>query len=200
MKSMIAGAVAAAGSLALIGSAVVATAGPAGAAVGNGAYGAAAHGPIDLYPVANATVGNTPQVASNANIPGLLTTSTIVDRADTSGAWSRVNGGIVVNLPGSGRLQASGVRSWCRIIAGSVYGGARIFSGSVVQFGQVTVSLPTDPAPNTVINLPDGEGTITLNVQNDNAGEHGFAAIEVSLTDGQTVVLGVSGCYVTLPV
>ena len=79
---------------------------------------------------------------------------------------------------------------------GDVYGGATIFSGAITYFrpSDLTIPLPEKPAPNTVITLPSGAGTITLNYQNTTAGVHTFEAIKAVL-GGQTVDLGVSQCY-----
>ena len=101
MKRMITRAAAAAGSLALVGGAVVAGAAPAGAdPFGNGAYGAATGGTVFTPPVANATPEDSPLVASNANVAGILTTGVILDRSDPGGSSSHVTQGIVVNVPG----------------------------------------------------------------------------------------------------
>ena len=110
MKRMIIRAAAAAGSLALVGGAVVAGAAPAGAdPFGNGAYGAATGGTVFTPPVANATPGNSPLVASNANVAGVLTTGVILDRSDPGGSSSHVTQGVVINVPGFGSIKASGV-------------------------------------------------------------------------------------------
>jgi hypothetical protein len=201
---MITAAAAAAGSLALIGGALVAGGAPAFAkASGNLAWGADATGPITLSPVALATPSFNPAVASNANIPGLLATTTITDRASTGGAWARVNGPTVLTLPGNGSLldlpannslTTAGLRSWCTVDGdGDVFGGATIFSGAIMQIGYATIALPEKPAPNTVLTLPGSAGTITLNYQNTTAGRHTFEAIKAVL-GGQTVDLGVSQC------
>jgi len=207
MKRMITAAAAAAGSLALIAGALVAGGGPALADPPPGqAWGADATGPITLSPVALATPTSNPAVASNANIPGLLSTTTITDRATDGGAWARVNGPTVLTLPGNGSLfnepannslTTSGLRSWCTVDGdGDVYGGATIFSGAIafLRPSDLTIPLPEKPAPNTVITLPDSAGTITLNYQNDDAGLHTFEAIKAVL-GGQTVDLGVSQCF-----
>ncbi len=199
MKRMISRAAAAAGSLALAGGAVVAGAAPAGAVpIGNGAYGAATGGTVAVPPVANATVGNSPLAASNANVPGVLVTGNIFDRAAPDGASSRVTQGVVVNLPDGGQLQASQVSSWCRIAGGDVYGGVTITAGRVIGNNNVSMSfpLPMHPAADDVITLPNGAGTITLNDQTSTAGENGYAAVYADLTGGQRVVLAVSACYV----
>jgi len=202
MKRMITRAAAAAGSLALVGGAVVAGAAPAGAApIGNGAYGAATGGTIFTPPVANATVGDSPLVASNANVPGVLTTGNIFDRADPNGASSRVTQGVVINLPNNGSLKASQVTSSCRIIDGTVYGGVTITAGTITYFNRTTdsyysIALPMHPAADDVITLANGAGTVTLNDQSTALGEDGYAGIYVDLTDGQTAVVAVSGCYV----
>ena len=206
MKRKFSRAAAAAGSLALLGGALVAGGAPALAgSPTNTAWGADATGTITLAPVAVATPSANPAVASNANIPGLLATATITDRASTGGAWARVNGPVVLTLPGNGSLfnqpannalAASGLRSWCEVDGSSVYGGATIFGGSITFFrpSVVTIPLPAKPAPNTVITLPNSAGTITLNYQHTTAGLHTFEAIQAVL-GGQTVNLGVSQCF-----
>ena len=197
MKRMITAALAAAGSLALLGGALVAGSAPAFAGnTYNSSWGADATGPQTLSPVAVATPFYTPNAASNVNLAGLLATSAIVDRADLSGAWSRIGQGVVLTLPNQGRLSASGLRSWCHVSSfdGDVYGGAHIFSGAIVQIGQQTIALPPDPAPNTVITLPYGAGTITLNYQDTTKSLTTIEAIQAVL-GGQTVDLAVSQCY-----
>ena len=195
MKRMITAALGAAGSLALLGGALVAGGAPALAAVGNSSWGADAIGPQKLAPVAVATPFYTPNAASNANLAGLLATSGIVDRADQSGAWSRIGQGVVLTLPNRGTLTASGLRSWCHVSSfdGDVSGGVHIFSGAIMQIGYQTIPLPPDPAPNTVITLPGGAGTVTLNYQNNIGVSAAFEAIRADL-GGQIVDLAVSTC------
>jgi len=80
-----------AGSLALIGGAVVAAAMPAAAAPRPPRPGEfSAGGFIHINPVAQATVFNTPQVASNFIYPGFVTTGGILDRASATKAYSQV--------------------------------------------------------------------------------------------------------------
>ena len=210
MKRKISRAAAAAGSLALLGGALVAGAAPALAAPppATRSWGAAASGTITLAPVALAMPASSPVVASNANIAGLLATTTITDRASAGGAWARVNGGIVLTLPNNGSLTTSGLRSWCTFTVGDgdhdgddVVGGATIFSGAITVHylpsdhhpSDLTIPLPQKPAPNTVITLPDSAGTITLNDQTITGEVATFEAIKAVLS-GQTVDLGVSQC------
>jgi hypothetical protein len=195
MNRMIVRTVTVAASMALLGSAALT--GAAGAGAGDvtptEAWGAQAIGPVVLSQVARATTDNTPQVASHANLAGLLATGPITDRADITGAWSRVTQGIVLTLPNNGSLNAAGVRSWCIYNDDSPFGGAAIFSGAIVQVGQITVPLPENPAPNTVITLPDAAGTITLNEQTSTAGRLTVNAIHAVL-GSQTVNLGITQC------
>ena len=198
MKRMITRAAAAAGSLALVGGVVVAGAAPAAAKPsGNDAYGAATTGTVVTPPVAYATPGNSPLVASNANVPGVLSTGNIFDRSDPNGSSSRVTQGVVINLPDGGQLQASQVSSWCRIVGGDVYGGVTITAGRIIgnQNPDMSFSLPMHPAANDVITLPNGAGTITLNDQTGGPG-FGYTAIDADLTGGQVVVIAVSACFV----
>jgi hypothetical protein len=210
MKRMITAAATVAGSLALAGGALVAGGAPALALPPtNTSWGADATGTIALAPVAVATPSSGPEVAANANIPGLLATSTITDRASTGGAWARVNGPTVLTLPGNGSVfnlpannsvTTSGVRSWCTVDSfGDVFGGATIFNGMITfdRPSYLTIPLPEKPAPNTVITLPFGAGVITLNYQTTVAGVSTFEAIH-AVIGGQTVDLGVSQCFVPL--
>ena len=195
MKRKTSRAAAAAGSLALLGGALVAGTGPALATPPpNRSWGAAASGKIMLTPVALATRDSGPAVASNANIAGLLATSTITDRASAGGAGARVNGPTVLTLPDHGSLVTSGLRSWCTVSGDDdVHGGATIFSGAITYFrpSDRTIALPEQPAPNTVIILPDKAGKIVLNSQVD--GGRRTEAIKAEI-DGQLVNLGVSQC------
>ncbi len=211
MKRMITAAATVAGSLALVGGALVAGSAPALALpLANQSWGADATGTIALAPVALATLDFNPAVASNANIPGLLSTTTITDRASTGGAWARVNGPTVLTLPGNGSLfnlpannslTTSGLRSWCTVSGDDdnddVVGGATIFSGAITYLlpSDLTIPLPEKPAPDTVITLPGSAGTITLNYQTTVDGVPAIEAIHAVL-GGQTVDLGVSQCGV----
>ncbi len=150
--------------------------------------------------MADASVGEALS-ASNANVPGLLATGPIFDRAAADGASSRITGGVVINLPDNGKLTLTGSSSWCRIFGGNAFGGANLFGGSITYNlpSQPTIPLPQKPAADTVITLPYGDGTVTLNDQTDSSGENGFAAVYVDLTDGQRIVLNVSACYTAPP-
>ena len=80
-------------------------------------------------------------------------------------------------------------------------GGTTITAGSITFFNRSTnsnfsMTLPMHPQPNDVITLPNGEGTVTLNDQTDDAGENGFGGIYAQLTGGQNVVVAVSACYI----
>ena len=83
-------------------------------------------------------------------------------------------------------------------------GGVTITGGSITYFNRTTdayytIALPMHPAADDVITLPNGTGTVTLNDQSSDDGESGYAGIYVDLTDGQTSVVAVSGCYVAPP-
>ena len=99
-------------------------------------WGAEAMGPASFPPVAYATPGHTPAVASNANYTNFLTTGMILDRASTSTAYSRVNSPLVNLSFLQATIQADQVTSYCHIGRRGTFGGASIFSGSVSQIGE----------------------------------------------------------------
>jgi hypothetical protein len=199
-------AVAAAGSLALLGGVVAVSAMPASADdYTNGAYGASATGPLTLAPVAQAEPGSSPRLASNANLGNLLTTGLIKTTATTMSATAKI-AGVVVNLSDLSKLTASNVTSACyRDFLGNVVGDTDISSGRIVTIGQTTIALPSEPAPNTVISVP-GIATITLNQQSSVAGQLTVNAIYIALGNTrqaltramrqQTLTIGNSSCAV----
>jgi hypothetical protein len=133
----------------------------------------------------------------------VLSTGVILDRSDPNGSSSHVTQGVVINVPGYGSIKASGVATWCRIVddGNDVIGGTTITAGAITFFNRSTnstfsMTLPMHPVPNDVITLPNGEGTVTLNVQTDDGGEMGFGGIYAQLAGGQNVVVAVSACFI----
>lgn len=162
----------AAGSLGVVGG-IALTALPASAAPAPGpppmapiaAWGADAFGPIHFPPVAFATPFDTPEVASNANYTNFLTTGLIIDRASRTTGYSLVNSPLVNLSLLQATIKADQVTSWCHVAGPFVFGGASIFSGSVVQggrFGSSDYPLQ-NPAPNTKVYIFGA--TITFNQQ-----------------------------------
>jgi hypothetical protein len=192
MKRLITAAATAAGSLALLGGALVATGAPASASTDIAAFGATAFGLIHLSPVALATVGDSPAVASNANLTRLLTTGVIQDRAIEDGATSQVNP-VNLTLPAQGSMTATGLRSWCLDVGDGSIGSANIYSGAVMQVGAATIHLPVNPRRNQTVVLPAGGGTLVLNAQFTVGGHDVYAAVAAHLGP-ERVLLGVSVC------
>jgi hypothetical protein len=191
MNRILGTAVKIAGSLAIAGGTILASTAPASAATPNQAYGAAATGPNTLAPVAVATPTNTPAVASNADIPGFLATGYILDRADVTSAFARVNSPVVNMTDIQATLSATYVASSCRVFGTFTLARSDIYNGSVVQVGDSTIPLPENPAPNTTIFI-DG-ATITLNMQSTTLGVTTVTALNI--VDGaQTLSLGVTQC------
>jgi hypothetical protein len=183
------------GALALAGGMLVATALPAAAASPNRAYGASAFGPITRGPIGQATFpGISPVFRSNANIPPLLSTGTVIDRAGPTSASSLVRK-VRAFLGHLATLKAKSVQSACSFNTntGRVRGFTKIFRGKISKVKPVF--LPTFPAPNTTIWLPT-LGKVTLNRQRTAPdGTLTVQAVYISfLRSRQTVSIGVSVC------
>jgi hypothetical protein len=185
-----------AGALALAGGVLVASALPAAAASPNRAYGASAGGLISHGPIAEATFpGTSPVTVASASIAGLLTTSVITDTAGPTSASSTVHR-VRAGLGKLVSLTAASVTSSCSFNTntGRVSGTAGITNGKVTN-GITTISLASNPAPNTTVSVP-GIATITLNRQTTALdGTLTVQAIHVSLLGStQTLSIGVSVC------
>ena len=92
-------------------------------------------------------------MASNANYTNFLTTGLIIDRASRTTGYSLVNSPLVNLSLLQATIKADQVTSWCHVAGPFVFGGASIFSGSVVQggrFGSSDYPLQ-NPAPNTKV-------------------------------------------------
>jgi hypothetical protein len=193
VNRLFSGAVKVAGSLAVIGGAIVAAAGPAGAATPVSAWGAQASPPQFLAPVAPAsTLTFTPNSASNANLPGLLATGTIFDRASTTTGYALVNSPLVTLRAVQAWVKADQVTSTCRMVGPFTFGSADVPNGSITQTGQSTIALPAAPAPNTTYVLPGG-ATVTLNKQTTIGPLRTVVAVQVTYGP-QIVNLGVTTC------
>ena len=192
MNRILSSAVKVAGSLALIGGAVVAAAMPAAAAPPpTKAWGISAGGFIHINPVAQATIFNTPQVASSFIYPGFVTTGGILDRASATKAYSQVGSPKVYLFSQVDQLNADNAMSSCRIGFFGTFGDATIQNGSIVITGEPSIPLIRNPAPNTHIFLPGI--TVTLNRQTVSGGIRTVTAIYLS-GFGQTLSIGVSRC------
>ncbi len=163
MNRILRRAVLAAGSLGVAGG-IALTALPASAAPSPiEAFGAAAFGPIHFPPVALATPFHTPAVASNANYTNFLTTGLIISRASRTTGYSLVDSPLVKIDPILATIQADRATSWCHVAGRFAFGGASIFSGSVVQNGSTVFNPLTNPAPNTSVSIFGAK--ITFNKQ-----------------------------------
>jgi len=133
----------------------------------NEAYALVAAGhQLSVDPVGEATYsGGSPVVLPNADAAGLLHTGIITDRVGPASAAATVPG-LVVTLPGQAVLRASAASSRCRFSrkARPVTGTARIAAGRVSRPGHRTIRLPSSPAPDTRIVLPN-VAVIMLNRQ-----------------------------------
>ncbi len=180
----------AAGSLAVVGSATLAFAMPAGAVpLPSSSWGAQATGTVSLPRVALARPANTPATAFNLSASDLVSASFILDRAVPGAAYSSVQSPVVSIFPALAAVSAIKVTSSCTT---GVSGTSNIYGGSIQQFAQSTVTLPFSPRPNTKIKIPGGV-TITLNKQSVGGGIRQVTAMYVSYS-GQTVSLGVTRC------
>ena len=193
MKRIFRRAVVAASSLGMVGG-IALTALPASAApVPVQSWGAAATGPIHIFPVAYANSFHTPGVASNANYTNFLTTGMIVDRASFTTGYSLVNSPLVQINFLQLRIQASQITSWCHRFHSFAIGGASIFSGSVQQNGSTLANPLTNPAPNTTVYFYGGY--VTFNKHTYVGGVLTVTAIYVHVGP-ENLYLGVSSCAV----
>jgi len=176
MNRLLTGAVTVAGSLALVGGAILAVANPSGATVApgshktavgdNSSYGSSApSGPVTAPPQGLAQSNGTTQVpASNVDISGLLDTGFTLDNAGVITAFSRVSypsawvswGSHMVTLT-AGQVE-SGCRSDTNTAKASVANGVLTVDGTIIH-------LPDHPYVDQVIPLHGGLGTLTLNNQ-----------------------------------
>jgi hypothetical protein len=166
MKRSMSGVIKITGALALASGMIMMAALPAVAAPPNEAYAAYAVGPISSPPIGLATFPTPQHVVTlpNANIPGLLTTGFLVDKAFSTRASSWVTH--VKATLHKLKLKASAVYSSCHFHprTGTVSGYTKITWGYLYPYGRPTIGLPWYPAPNTVISVP-GVATVVLNRQ-----------------------------------
>jgi putative Ig domain-containing protein len=211
MNRLLTGAVTAAGSLALVGGAIAAAAGPAaaGPSGGNSAYGSSSTGVISSPPQAVATSNGVNSVtARNVNISGLLTTGLTQDFSSTTTTFSRVN---TVRASDSVRgnnatLTANEISSTCR--PGAAVGGPSNFNAPVSSEGSAAIvngvlnvsgtitNLPQHPTRNETFTVP-GFGSIVMNQQLPAAGggvEVIGVHVRVSGDPGEDLYLAVSVC------
>lgn len=191
MNRILSSAVKVAGSLALIGGAVVAAAMPAGAAPPTAAWGVSATGLTTIAPVALATSTFTPATSSAFVVPGFITTGGILDRASTTDAFSNVGSPKIYLGSQYNQLNASDAMSSCRNIFGFKFGDTTIQAGAITGIGLPNIPLLRNPAPNTTIFVPGY--TITLNRQTVSGGIRTVTAIYVT-SFLQTLSVGVSRC------
>jgi hypothetical protein len=167
MKRSMSGVVKITGALALASGMIMMAALPAVAAPPNEAYAAVAVGPIGSPLIGLATYPQPHHVVTlpYSNIPGLLTTGFLADKAFSTRASSWVTN-VKATFHKLLKLKASEVYSSCRFHprTGTVSGYAKIVWGYVYPHGRPTIWLPWYPAPNTVISIP-GLATIVLNRQ-----------------------------------
>ena len=189
MNRLLSGAVKVAGSLAVVGGAVLASALPAGAVTLPRSWGAQATGIVSLPQVALSTPGNTPVTAFNVSAGGLFSASFILDRSGPDTSYSKVQNPVVSVSSALAAISATTAISMCTT---DVNGTSTIIGGSIVQTGQPTIHLPVTPAVNTQIQIPGGV-TITLNKRNYYGGIRQTTAIYVSYS-GQNVSIGVTRC------
>jgi Putative Ig domain len=159
---------AAAGSLALAGTAVVMAAAPSAATLtgGSSSYGAAAPaGAITAVPQGlAASTGPTQTFQSNVDIAGLLTTGLTLDTASTVAAYSRVTSvhAQISGVAHSISLTASQVSSTCNI-SSTATASANLIK-PVLTVDGTPIALPAHPTPGQSFSFT-GVGTVTLNTQ-----------------------------------
>ena len=176
MNRLLTGAVTVAGSLALVGGAILAVAAPSGATVNSGShkaaigdnssYGSSApSGPITAPPQGLAQSNGSTQVpVSNVDITDLLTTDFTLDNAGLITAYSRVSypSASVSWSSHTVTLTAAQVASACRSDTNTAT--ANVVSGVLNVDGAIT-HLPAHPYVDQSIALSGGLGTLTLNHQ-----------------------------------
>jgi hypothetical protein len=152
MNRMIRGAAGLAGSLALAGGLLAATAPSAAASAPvNQSYALNAVGHVSAQTVGQATYsGGSPVILPNVDTAGLLRTGIITDTAGAVSASSKIPA-LAVVLPGHRSLRAAAVSSSCSFNrkTGVVTGSSSITGGQIALPGGRAIALPAHPAPNT---------------------------------------------------
>jgi hypothetical protein len=152
MNRMIRGAAGMAGSLALVGGLLAATAPSAAASAPvNQSYALNAVGHFSAQTVGQAIYsGGSPVILPNVDTGAVLRTGIITDKAGAVSASSRIPA-LAVALPGHGSLRAAAVSSSCLFNrkTGVVTGTSSITGGQIIRPGGRTIALPAHPAPNT---------------------------------------------------
>jgi hypothetical protein len=184
-------AIAVAGSMAVIGGAVVAAAAPAGAIPPTRSWGVSANGLTHIFPVAEATPFFTPATSSAVVVPGFITTGGILDRVSSTAAFSNVGSPKIYLGSQYNQFNATNVMSSCRNILGIKFGQTTIQAGAITGIGLPNIPILRNPAPNTKIFLPGF--TLTFNRQTVSGGIRTVTAIYVQ-SFLQNLSVGVSRC------
>jgi len=186
-----------AGPLALASALGAITISPAFAASPNESYAALATGPISTRAAGMASFpGHSPVTLADANITGLLASGSVVDTADALAASSTVKL-TAATLTTHATLTAGSISSSCGFDTNTdVVTGSATISGGAVDLPAGPITLPVEPAPNTIVAGLRGVGTVTLNAQSTAAdGRLTVTAVRVSQAGGtQDLSLGVSTC------
>lgn len=180
-------------SVAVAGGIMLATALPASAEGGDRAWAVqdyngnyAARGLIAV-----ATDYHSPVVSAGITLPGLLATGAVMDKATPYLSSSQV-GSVVVQVSSRVTVRAVGLSSWCRVGTSSVYGGAALGSGSVLQVGGTTIPLPVNPAAGTVIDFPGGH--LVLNDQIGDPSEITIYGMDIFPGNGEEIRVAATYC------
>jgi hypothetical protein len=185
------------GALALAGALSVLAVSPALAATPNESFAALATGPIAVPPMAVADFpGHTLATLTDADITGLLTTGAVIDTADALAASATVKRP-AATLTALATLTAGSVSSSCGFDTNTdSVSGSTVISSGQLELPKLTIALPVDPAPNTVVRGLGGAGSITLNAQSTASdGRLTVTAVQISLSGSpQKLSLGVSTC------
>jgi hypothetical protein len=180
-----------AGSLAVIGGAVVAAAAPAGAIPPTRAWGVSANGLTHIFPVAEATPFFTPATSSAFVVPGFITTGGILDRVSSTDAFANVGSPKIYLGSQYNQFNATNVMSSCRNIFGFKFGQTTIQAGAITGIGLPNIPILRNPAPNTKVFLPGY--TLTFNKQTISGGIRTVTAVYVQ-SFLQNLSVGVSRC------
>ena len=199
MNRLFTAVIAAGGSLALAGAALVTTAMPAaaGPAGGNSSYGASALGPVTAVPQALAQeTGPTLQFVSNVDISGLLSTGLTLDTASSLAAFSRVTS-VNAQMSGGGHtvsLVARQVSSTCRSDTGAA--SANLIQGVLTANG-TAINLPSHPSVGQSFSFTGGTVTMNNQIPAHGSGSVEDQAVHVHFTGtspAQDLYIGVSVC------
>ena len=180
-------------SVAVAGGIMLATALPASAEGGDRAWAVQDYGGnyASRGLIALATDYHSPVVSSGITLPGLVTTGAVLDKATPYLSSSQV-GSALVQVSSRVTVRVAGLSSWCRVNTSTVYGGAALGSGSVLQIGGTTIPLPVNPAADTVIDFAGGH--LVLNDQTGSSSQITVYGMVIFPGNGEQIRVAATYC------